>query len=217
MVIAAFAALCASYTISPLHGARELAARRLQQRLFMCDGEEGVPDSLDLLRMPQISTPERESFKAYRERQRERKHKSAAPPPTEAELMRAEMERVPLGPGAVLTVDTPQAGQRACARPEAQGCSLGAHARGPRGPGAPHALAHLAHPAHLGSTGMEPVMGEPRDLREPEWRPPTSEETRATEEEFEKMLGGPAQRYKATLEKVDELGIGDDIDRLLSP
>ena len=70
----------------------------------MCDGEEGVPDSLDLLRMPQISTPERESFKAYRERQRERKHNSAAPPPTEAELMRAEMERMPLGPGAVLTV-----------------------------------------------------------------------------------------------------------------
>jgi len=104
MVIAAVAALCASYTISPLHGARELAARRPQQQLFMCDGEEGVPDSLDLLRMPQISTPERESFKAYRERQRERKHKSAAPPPTEAELMRAEMERVPLGPGAVLTV-----------------------------------------------------------------------------------------------------------------
>ena len=58
---------------------------------------------------------------------------------------------------------------------------------------------------------------EPRDLREPEWRPPSSEETRAAEEEFEKMLGGPAQRYKATLEKVDELGIGDDIDRLLSP
>ena len=104
MVIAAVAALCASYTISPLHGARELAARRPQQQLFMCDGEEGVPDSLDLLRMPQISTPERESFKAYRERQRERKHKSAAPPPTEAELMRAEMERVPLGPGAVLTM-----------------------------------------------------------------------------------------------------------------
>ena len=33
----------------------------------MCDGEEGVPDSLNLLRIPQISTPERESFKAYRE------------------------------------------------------------------------------------------------------------------------------------------------------
>ena len=77
----------------------------------MCDGEEGVPDSLNQLRIPQISTPERESFKAYRERQRERKHNDAAPPPTEAELMRAEMERVPLGPGAVLTC-TPAA---ACA------------------------------------------------------------------------------------------------------
>ena len=64
---------------------------------------------------------------------------------------------------------------------------------------------------------MEPVMGEPRDLREPEWLPPTSEETATADEEFEKMLGGPAQRYKATLEKVDERGIGDDIDRLLSP
>ena len=31
------------------------------------------------------------------------------------------------------------------------------------------------------------------------------------------MLGGPAQRYKATLEKVDDLGIGDGIDKLLSP
>lgn len=127
----------------------------------MCDGEEGVPDSLNLLRIPQISTPERESFKAYRERQRERKHNDAAPPPTEAELMRAEMERVPLG--------------------------------------------------------MEPVMGEPRDLREPEWQPPTSDEIATAEEEFGQMLGGPAQRYKATLEKVDDLGIGDGIDKLLSP
>ena len=67
----------------------------------MCDGEEGVPDSLNLMRIPQISTPERESFKAYRERQRERKHNDAAPPPTEAELMRAEMERVPLGAASV--------------------------------------------------------------------------------------------------------------------
>jgi hypothetical protein len=102
MVLPVFGCLVASYTISPHHSARELAARRPQQRLFMCDGEEGVPDSLHLLRIPQISTPERESFKAYRERQRERKHKDAAPPPTEAELMRAEMERVPLGPGEVL-------------------------------------------------------------------------------------------------------------------
>ena len=37
------------------------------------------------------------------------------------------------------------------------------------------------------------------------------------EEEFDQMLGGPAQRYKATLEKVDDLGIGDGIDKLLSP
>ena len=105
MVLAIVASLLpqmASYTLAPAHGARELAARRPQQALFMCDGE-GVPDSLDLLRIPQISTPERESFKAYRERQRERKFDDAAKPPTEAELMRAEMERLPLGPGVVLT------------------------------------------------------------------------------------------------------------------
>ena len=33
-------------------------------------------------------------------------------------------------------------------------------------------------------------MGEPRDLREPEWQPPTSDEIATAEEEFGQMLGG---------------------------
>ena len=88
----------ASYTLSPHHAVRELASRRDQQgrEIFMCDGSS-LPDSLNLLRIPQISTPERESFKAYRERQRERKFDDTAKPPTEAELIRAEMESLPLG------------------------------------------------------------------------------------------------------------------------
>ena len=91
---------------------------------------------------------------------------------------------------------------------------MGPHTRCFRAPSVPHALAHLAH---FGTAGMEPVIGEPRDLREPEWQPPTSEEIATAEQEFDQMLGGPAQRYKATLEKVDVLGIGDGIDKLLSP
>jgi len=59
-------------------------------------------------------------------------------------------------------------------------------------------------------------MGEPRDLREPEWQPPRPDEVATAEDEFEQMMGGPAQRYKASLEKIDELGIGDGIDKLLS-
>ena len=49
--------------------------------------------------------------------------------------------------------------------------------------------------------GFDPVMGEPRDLSDPEYRDPTPEEIAEAEADFQSMLGGPAQRFKAALEK----------------
>ena len=39
----------------------------------------------------------------------------------------------------------------------------------------------------------------------------------AAEEDFQSLLGGPAQRFKASIEKVDDLGIGEGIDKLIDP
>ena len=171
MVIALFAGLFAglitpsfAYTLSTPRGIRALATLRPRVGLrgpVACDGDDDLNFGDDLLRMPQISTPERESFKAYRERQRQRKYDANAKPETEAERIRKEMESLPLG--------------------------------------------------------MEPVLGEPRDLSEPEWREPTPEEIAVAEEDFQSLLGGPAQRFKASIEKVDDLGIGEGIDKLIDP
>ena len=64
--------------------------------------------------------------------------------------------------------------------------------------------------------GFDPVMGEPRDLSDPEYRDPTPEEIAEAEADFQSMLGGPAQRFKAALEKTEDRDIGSAVDDLLS-
>lgn len=108
----------------------------------------------ELFSIPRLTTPEREGFRNFRERQRERSSGQAGSAPA--------AENLPLG--------------------------------------------------------FEPVLGEARDLRKEDGEPraPTPDEVAEAEAEFQQMLGGPAQRFKASLEKIDDLDIGGAVDDLLA-
>ena len=82
----------AAFALAPhfasFRGARRSAAPRASAD-FADDGTRDDSESFDfdLLKIPQITTPERENFKAFRERQRERlfraKSPNSAPTPQE--------------------------------------------------------------------------------------------------------------------------------------
>ena len=77
---------------------------------------------------------------------------------------------------------------------------------------------------------IDPLDGEPQELsvvapaeaalRELKWQAQqlrSQMTAAAAEEDFQSLLGGPAQRFKASIEKVDDLGIGEGIDKLIDP
>lgn len=104
-LIATCCGLVASFSLLPSRSLALHARTAPLPRAVAC-ADEGTHDDefkLDLLKLPRLTTPDRVAFDNFRERQRERGHRSTTP--SEREKARKEMESMPLGMDPSESVD----------------------------------------------------------------------------------------------------------------